>query len=186
MDVTELVGFELKNNKAEIMKHNLYLQNAQQQIFSQSYHLLKSKGDKINIIKDNVKVFKPEPHKNADAFGEVGVFNSNLFQMRHEMSNFQGCDMGIDGENKSNGGDFEGNSEPPKNIYNKRSSLFKNGSKLFFKGFYVAKGKLPSARDTSSGLYPPTDRSNEGPRISQGRFGNSGRDLSSIDRPFGK
>lgn len=37
VDVKELVGFELKNNKAETLKHNLYLQNAQKQIFSQSY-----------------------------------------------------------------------------------------------------------------------------------------------------
>lgn len=37
VDVRELVGFELKNNKAETLKHNLYLQNAQKQIFSESY-----------------------------------------------------------------------------------------------------------------------------------------------------
>lgn len=112
------------------------------------------------------------------------------------MSEFQGCDIGgLDGENKSNS-DFEGTSEPPKNIYNKRSSLFKNGSKLFYKGFYVTRAKLPGAGDTSYGLYAPTDRSNENPRIShenlnprgsQTRFYNTTRgDLSPIESPFGK
>jgi hypothetical protein len=148
------------------------------------------------VINGGTKVFKAEAHKNADATGEVGVFNSNLFQMRHQMSEFQGCDIGgLDGENKSNS-DFEGPSEPPKNIYNKRSSLFKNGSKLFYKGFYVTRGKLPGAYDTSYGLYAPTDRSNENPRIShenlnprgsQTRFNNTTRgDLSPMESPFGK
>jgi hypothetical protein len=149
------------------------------------------------VINGSTKVFKAEAHKNADEFGEVGVFNSNLFQMRHQMSEFHGCDIGgLDGENKSNNGDFEGKSQPPKNIYNKRSSLFKNGSKLFYKGFYVTRGKLPVAVDTSYGFYAPTNRSNENPRIShdnlnlrdsQTRFGNTARgDLSLIDSPFGK
>jgi hypothetical protein len=148
------------------------------------------------VINGGTKVFKAEAHKNADATGEVGVFNSNLFQMRHQMSEFQGCDIGgLDGENNSNS-DFEGTTEPPKNIYNKRSSLFKNGSKLFYKGFYVTRGKLLGAGDTSYGLYAPTDRSNENPRIShenlnprgsQTRFNNTTRgDLSPMESPFGK